>query len=169
MTVQDFFLPLNANLNISLALAAALIFGAIGWVAGRLGRYRTARAEVQDALERAARDVRLYSANGIGNAAGEFARRALAEAEYMILYRSVNNHHRDRPTGESRLRAPDQPRSHKYQQLQAREELRGLIKYMSGAGNDPDGTYVGPRSNAVHRRYSPNSQVLLTAAKRRRR
>lgn len=169
MTLQDLLFPVNEDLNLAYAVAAAVTFGAFGWLFGRIVHHRSTRTEVHDALLRAARDIRVYAANRQGNAAGEFARRALEEAEYIVSHRASGNNHRLKPTGESRLRPADVPRSHKYKQIQARDELREAIRLLGSAGNHPDDTYVGPRNNAVHRRYSPNSQVLLTASRTRRR
>lgn len=153
MVPQDVLSSINTNINIIFAVIVAFVVGPAAFIAGRVRGRGDATSEVHNALDRAARDVRMFYNRGVsGVTYGPFAEKVLKEAEYIVRWRSYGANYLERPTGHSRMRPSGELRS--VQKRREREALRLRNEIFSwGNRTKPDDTYAGPLKNVVHRRY----------------
>lgn len=153
MNAQLSLPSINPNINLTLAIIAAVFFGAIGFIVGRGKGYRDAIPELQHALDRAARDIRIFAAKGRqGVAFGPSHQACLQEAEQIVRWRSQGFQYLTKPTGESRMRPPDEPRSVTMRRAREAARLRNEKASFWGGRANLDDTYVSAR-NAIQRRY----------------
>lgn len=125
---------------------AGVVFSALGYVAGRFRAWQEARREMQFALERSARDVRAFARNRWGSVPGSQVAKALREAEEILWWRSRDANYLAKPTGVSRMRPPDEPRS----ETKRRERQRNQIWALAGA----EDTGQLDKKELMQRRYS---------------
>lgn len=154
MNLQETIGSINPNINVTLAVIAAVIFGGSGFLVGRSKGHRDAIPEVHVALDRAARDVRLFAAKGIqGVAYGPSHQAVLREAEQIVRWRSYGANYLMRPAGVSRMRPPDEPRSVTKRREREADRRRNEIYFWGHNSKNADDTYAGPVNRTVHRRY----------------
>lgn len=153
MTLQGFGVTFNGDLNLTLAVIA-LIVGLGGGHAWGIWRSRqNAITDVQHALDRAARDLRLYRDNVYGTVPSSPPAKALHEAEYIVRWRSAVENMTTSPQGISRLNPPDVPRTRSARLAAERANRRNIITAL-GRNQRPDDTYVRPIQDQMSRRYT---------------
>lgn len=114
----------NQYLSVFIIVAmAAVVFGAVGYVVGRGRGWQLAKHDMQIALERAARDVRLFARNRYGAAPASAPALVLREVEQILWFRSRGTNFLVKPTGESRMRPPNEPRSERRRKENIRNEI----------------------------------------------
>lgn len=154
MTPQAAATALNSHLSWLVFAATFAAAGvAIGVLLGRVSMMRAAKNEVQLALERAARDIRLLRENRYGNRPGLAAYKVLQEAEYLTEWRSRNGNHLVKPSGESRMRPPGEPRSQRGRAEARKAQQRNQIFALINQRRSPDDTGVTDTKTRTHRRY----------------
>lgn len=127
----------------------------VGFLCGRYSMVYAANDMLQLALERAARDIRLFRENRVGEVPNGAAYRLLMEAEYMVAWRATGDNHLTKPTGESRMRPPGVPRSRVARLDQERRRRRNQITAFAFINRgDSDDTGAMSRSDRINRRYS---------------
>lgn len=155
MNKQDWIDVLNGFLSVTFVASLGALTAVFFWFLGRARGRRDATTSVQHALDRAARDIRLYSINATGAAAGEFARRALQEAEFIVRWRTAPHNIDTTPEGVSRMRPPGEPRSvSKKKDLLRRNQRLAIINLGYPAGVRADDTYAGGVKAAMSGRYN---------------
>jgi hypothetical protein len=145
---------LNETLNFG--FAAIMAIGALtgGYLLGRYARMQDATCIAQHALDRAARDVRLMREQRWGVVPLSPPARALQEAEHLLWWRANPENMDASPTGQSRMRPPDVPRSEWTRRQREQAAQRSLILALGYQAKRPDDTYAGPMKNVVHARYN---------------
>lgn len=142
---------LNTHLSwLVFAVACGIAGTGIGFYCGRLSMRQTATDMLQLALERAARDIRLFRENRVGGVPHAAAYLLLVEAEYMTAWRAQGDNHLVKPSGASRMRPPDVPRS----RHAARQAQRNQIRFagINGQRGSEDTGSVDTRTR-MNRRY----------------
>jgi hypothetical protein len=149
MGPQDVAAALNTHLSLFILTAVAVAAGLIGFVCGRWSMWKTATDTVQLALERAARDIRLFHENRYGAVGhGHPIRKLLTEIEYIVDWRSRGLNYLVKPSGEPRTRRSDEPRSAYFRRQRQRNQIFGFV--VPPASDD---TGVVTRRERTNRRF----------------
>lgn len=158
MMAQRLFDVLNSHLSWTVFAVTCGVAGmGFGLICGRYSMRRTAIDMLQLALERAARDIRLFRHNRVGGVPQAASYRLLEEAEYIVSWRSQGTNFLVKPCGESRMRPPDEPRSRVARLNEERALRRNQIQAFGILNPRPLGekdTGAVRRPDRINRRYT---------------
>lgn len=158
MMAQRLMDVLNSHLSWTVFAVTCGVAGmGFGLICGRYSMRQTAIDMLQLALERAARDIRLFRNNRVGGIPQAASYRLLEEAEYLVSWRAQGANYLTRPTGKSRMRPPGEPRSRVARLNEERAIRRNQIQAFGLINSRPLGendTGAVRRPDRINRRYN---------------